>query len=323
MKRPWIYFINPILVVTNGSYRKMKQIGDYTYSAVFTASETATNPDDKAFFATLLSMLEPPVNAFDDVYTLWNAQQGLQKGKTRSLNDLLDDLRSTLIEDWDLAIQGVYRQGTPEYIALLPRHRTPFQTGKQLQRITSVGALSLAIGKDPKLQTLKADIDTFYDQLVAANNAQKGSKSTKNGSSAEVEADRVALCIVMYGVLGLMMNHYKETPEAIGQFFLMELLRDTEQTEFTHALKGGETRLALTHTFTEGETIQIADDGNTGLLAALVATKNSPMPDTAIAIKPGDVITLTPEQLGAKGNRFLMIKNMSATEAGDYVITLL
>ena len=301
MKRPWIYFINPFLIVTADSYRKMKQLGDYTNTAVSTAAEAATNPDDKAFFTQVQTMLEHPVDTYDDVYTVWTMNQGLQKGQTKGLNNLLDDLRSTMIQDWDLAIQNVYREGTPQYIALLPRHRTPYQTGKQQQRITVVGALSLAIGNDPKLQTLKADIDAFYDQLVLANKSQKGSKSTKTGSSTEVEADRVALCIVLYAVLGLMMNHFSSNPEAIAQFFLMEILRQSEQMEFTHDLKDGETRLAVTRTLEDDEPITIADDGNTGLQATLVANKTDPMPDTALQLAAGQVLPVTRDKLGAKG----------------------
>ena len=125
------------------------------------------------------------MQTYDDAYTIWLSQQGATKGQTQSLNDLLDQLRSEQIENWDLAIQNVYRQKTPQYIALLPRHRTPFQTGSQQQRITAVAALSMAIGTDAALQTLKADVDEFYDALITASNSQKGSKSTKSGSSTD------------------------------------------------------------------------------------------------------------------------------------------
>lgn len=322
MNRPWIYLINTFLVTTEDSYRKMKQIGDFTYAAVSAAADAATNPDDKALFTSILTMLQPPVDEYDQTYVTWLSQQGMQKGKTRSLTDLLNDLRGTQVQEWDLAIQNVYRQNTPPYIALMPRHRTPFQQGTQQERISAVGALSLAIGKDPKLQSLKASVDEFYDELVTANNSQKGSKSTKSGSSAELEADRITLGITLYGVLGLLMNHYQSTPAAIAPFFLIELLRNKEQTEWEHELKPGETRLALTHTFEPGQRIVIADKANTGLQVALVASKTDPMPADAYTLKPGEQESLLPEQLGAAGNRFLLIRNLNDLAKGDYHIVL-
>ena len=322
MPRPWIFMINPFLVATNSSYRAMKQVGDFTYAAISTAADAATDPIAREFFTSVKTLLEPPTEAYDHDYVTWLSLQGAQKGQTRSLNDLLDDLRGTDIQAWDRAIQNVYLPGTPPYIALLPRHRTPFQSGSQQDRITAVGALSLAIGTDPKLQTLKTTVNDVYDTLVIANNSQKGSKSTKSGGSAELEASRISLAIALYGALGLVMNYYKATPEAIAPFFLIQLLRDKEQTEFTHALNAGEQRLALTHTFEDGEMLTLADTGNTGLRAALVANKTDAMPDDAFTIGAGEQQTPSPGMLGKTGNRFLMIKNMSDTAKGDYKIGL-
>ncbi len=322
MTRPWIYLINTFLAVTADSYRAMKQIGDFTYAAVSTTAATATDPEKKTFFTSLQTTLQPPVDEYDSAYVTWLSLQGAQKGQTRSLTDLLDDLRGTEIQAWDRAIQNVYLPGTPQYIALLPRHRTPFQSGSQQDRITAVGALSLATGKDDKLKDLHDKINAFYDELVTANNSQKGSKSTKNGSSAELEADRVALSTELYGVLGLLMNYFKATPDAIAPFFLIELLRNREQTEWEHTLKGDELRLALTHTFAEGELITLGNPGNTDLQVALVANKTDAMPDGAFLLKAGDQQTISPDMLGKPDNRFLLVKNMSDTENGDYKIAI-
>jgi hypothetical protein len=281
----------------------------------------AGNPAELAFFTQLLQTLEPPVEAYDDAYTAWQSQQGTQKGQTKSLSDLLDSLRGNEIETWDLAIQQVYRQETPQYISLLPHHRAPFQSGRQQDRIAAVAALSLTLEKYPALQTLKVQIDAFYDSLVQANKSQKGSKSTKTGSSTEVETDRLALAAVLYGVLGLLMNHYKAKPDMLGSLFLLEVLRNKEQTEFHHDIAAGETRLALTHTFEEEDTLLVSS-GKTDLQLALVAHKNSPMPPDAYVLPASDTQPLAPSALGAAGNRFLIIKNVSATEKGAYTITI-
>ena len=326
MPRPWIFLINPFITVTTGSYRKMKQIGDYTLAAL-NANEPPTNPAVAATTATSISdivtMLTPLVADYDDAYAVWLSQQGMQKGQTQSLTDLLKQLSAQNIEDWDLAIQNVYRQKTPQYMALLPRHRTPFQTGSQQDRITAVGALSLAIGDDAALQTLKADVDSVHDALVAALNSQKGSKSTKGGSSSDVEAKRIALGTGLYGALGMLMYNFMESPETIGNFFLLEALRNKEQVSFSHDIKGGETSLVFTRTLDDGDQLSLENRGNTVLQVALVHEKNDAMPTGAFTLQPNEKETVSPDALGAKGNRFMIVKNMSATEKGAYTIEIL
>ena len=297
----------------------MKQIGDVTLAAI---AARAPTPPENDIFSELLTTLSPLVQAYDDAYAVWLQQQGATKGQTQSLNDLLDDLSSEKIEDWDLAIQNVYRQKTPQYIALLPRHRRPFQNGSQQQRITAVAALSLAIGSDAALQTLKADVDAFYNELTAANATQKGSKSTKSGTSTAVETDRIALGTALYGVLGRLMDFCKETPEAIADIIPVDALRNREQTIFQQDVNGGVTQLIFIRTLDDDDNLKCVNRGNTALQLALVHEKNDAMPETAYTLHPNEEELVTPEVLGAKGNRFLIVKNTSATEKGAFTITL-
>ncbi|MEP6465815.1 MAG: hypothetical protein ABJB05_05900 [Parafilimonas sp.] len=327
MTRSWIFLMNPFISVTNTSYRLMKQIGDYTLAAIAArmpqnapANAEATATTD--IFTQLFAILSPVVQAYDDAYTTWLSQQGTVKGQTKSLNDVLDLLSSQKIEDWDLAIQNVYRQHTPQYMALLPRHRTPFQHGSQQDKITAVGALSLAIGTDGALQTLKTDVDAFHDTLVNANAVQKGSKSTKSGNSTEVEADRIALGIELYGALGLLMQFYKKTPETIADIVPVDALRTHEQTLFKQDINGGEVKLVFTRKLEEDDHIKITDRGNTALQFALVPEKNDAMPAGAFTVQPNEAEVVTPAMLGAAGNRFLIVKNINATEKGSFTIEL-
>lgn len=99
--------------------------------------------------------LSPLSAAFNEAYQSWSTGKGLQKGKTTSLYSQFKLLSSQKIEDWDIAIQQVYKQNTPQYVSLLPNRRKPFQTGSQESRINAVGTLSEAIGADAALQNCK------------------------------------------------------------------------------------------------------------------------------------------------------------------------
>lgn len=320
MTRPWIYLINPFISATENSYRKAKNIGDYTLSALDAA---ARDQPPENIFNTLFVAFAPVAQQYGEAYANWQSRQGTQKGQTKLLNDLLDELRSEKIEAWDLAIQNEYRQETPQYIALLPRRRAPFQTGSQQDRITAVNALSITIGTDNALQTLKTEVDNFYDALMKANNTQKGSKTQKNNSSTDVETKRLALCTELYGVLGSLVVHFKETPEAVGDFFLLEELRSPEQTTYRHDIGGDETLLVFVRSFEEGEDIRLTNRGNTDLKFARVPQQTDTMPGTAFILPASQQTTVTANALGANDNRFLIVQNVNANEKGAYTVELM
>src|SRR6266487_1570469 len=110
MERPWIFLQNPFLSATNDSFRSCKKLGDFTIAAL-------TAPDTPPF-SDMHAELAPFSSTYNTAYTAWTAQRGMQKGKTSSLKDRLKALSSEKIENWDIAIQQVYKQGTPQYISL-------------------------------------------------------------------------------------------------------------------------------------------------------------------------------------------------------------
>ena len=56
-------------------------------------------------------------------------QQGTYKGRTELWDAKVADLSSLRIKQWDIAIQGVFLEGTGDYTILLPNGRGPFQKG--------------------------------------------------------------------------------------------------------------------------------------------------------------------------------------------------
>jgi len=315
MDRLWIFLINPFLTATAESYRRMKKLGDFSVAAL------AAHPG--APFTTLLAALSPLSTAFNDAYAAWITQMGTQKSKTSTLTSLLKTLRSEKAGDWDIAIQGIYKDGTERYIELLPRKRAAFQDGSQEDRINAIKSLLLAIGSDASLATLKTEIDAFYTQIKTAFSTQKGSKSVTNTNSTAVEAARIALCTEMYSVLGLLMSNFKNTPEAVGDFFDLQTLRSLEQEIFKSDIAAAETRLVLTHTFEAGEQLRIINRGNANIGFAKVKEKNDPLPTEFVTIKANDEAIIAIADLGDLSNRFLIAKNLSDTISSAYTVEML
>lgn len=316
MPRPWIFLINPFEVATEKSYRTAKKLGDYTTAALGAQS--------KPRFVDMFNEISPLSADFNNAYSTWTSQLGSQKGNSSSLATLLKQLSSQKIEDWDIAIQQVYKQNTPQYISLLPNRRKPFQNGTQETRINAVKSLSESIGTDEALATVKTDVDDFFTSITLVYTTQKGSISKSGNSSTNVELARKALCTGLYGILGQLMDYFKETPDAVSSFIDIETLRNLEQSVYKSNIKGGETLLVLTHTFEAGEKARFVNRGNTDLAFALVAEKKDAMPSAFVTITANNELITDASALGdIAANRFLIAKNLSATGQGAYTVQLL
>jgi len=316
MAKSWSFIENPFLNKTKRSYRKMKKLGEYTLAALLPHN-------GNAFFDGLIASLQPLVNAYNAAYNAWLVSRGAQKGKTMTVDELLKDLSGELIRRWDVAIQGVYPQNTPQYITLLPNRRTPFQNGSKQQRKAAVLALSTAIGADAALTSVKTQVDDFYEDLHDADTEQQGSLSTTGGNSDEVELARIELGIGMYGVMALLMNNYKETPEQVENFFDLETLRSKEQELFTGEIAPSATELVFTRTLAPTDSIRLQNLGETPLRFALLPEENDSIGAVYIEVAAGEEETVTAAQLGTvPGNRFLKVKNMSDIAGGAWEVEM-
>ena len=314
--RTWIYLLNPFITATNENYAAMKKISSFTFIAL---STKLADP----FFAALHTALQPFVGNFNKAHNKWLTEMGQQMGSSASLTQLLGQLRSEKIRDWDIAIQNVYKDGTPEYIALFPHHREPFQQGAQMKKLGAVEALETAIGNDADLAVVKADVVAFNTLLKAAYKAQKGKINTTTSNSADVEAARIALAMELYSTLGKLMAHFKENPEQVAIYFDLETIRNHQQKVFKGSLKGGELVLALTHTFAAGDNIKITNRGKTDLKVALLEEVNGTITTVFVTVAANSHKTYLSTDLGnIATNRYLKILNTSATEAGAYTVEL-
>ena len=201
MKKPWSFIENTFLNATANSYRLANRISLFHDAALKAAS---TDP----FFLALYTAFHPVHLAFVAAYNTWVAQGGMQKGKTKSLNDLLSQLRKEKISKWVGAIVQEYPKGSAGYLNLLPRDSGPFQTGTQSDKIAAVEALGEAMDGIQALSALKIEVDAFYLLLTQTIDSQKGSKSTTGDKSESVEAARIDMCNAQFANLGDLMKHF-------------------------------------------------------------------------------------------------------------------
>lgn len=313
-QRPWTYLVNPIISVTDGSYRLAVRVSNVHLEAL---KSKAGDP----FFDALILSYEPLNTELNETYSLWKAQGGSQLGQTLSLSNLLLLLKGTKIKQWDIAIQGVYDNTTQQYKSLLPHGRAIFQHGTQTDILTAVHTLAGVSAKFPALQTTSTDVASFYTQLQTAFDAQKKGITTTKTSSGAVEAARVAMCIGQYANLGALIQKYAADTHQVEPYFDLAALRDGSQVLFTGSIKPDTFKNILVHTFAPGDELKLSAEGSSINLQFYLAAQKEEAPNGTLVVVPaGQTLTAAASQLGAAGNRFLNVHNADGINKGEWTV---
>ena len=197
-------------------------------------------------------------------YTQWKSTVAAYHGATVNFEQLIAQLSSTMIEDFDIRIQVLFKRGTAQYAALLPNFRIPFQSGEYDERITALGTLSESLTGIVVLAAVKTDVDAFLLQLTTARDQQQGLEGLKQTLSEEVELARVTIAQAMYYTLGGLMQIFSANSIQIANFYDLETLRgsisDTADLIFDGFIGSGQIVNVLNPTVTQyvaGVTLRI------------------------------------------------------------------
>ncbi len=314
-QRPWIFTQNPFLNATENSFRLAIRISNTHLAAL---KKQVGDP----FFDALIASYEPLDTALNNAYNAWKTSNSAQQGETFSLNQLYRLLSSSKIRQWDIAVQNIYGQNTPQYKALLPKRREPFQHGSQTDRKTAVKTFSESLNGDAALAAVKTDVDNFYQQLSEVLSNQKGEKRSTSVSSQLVEKTRVAMCTGQYANLGALMQKYAETPEIIESFFDLAAIRSGAQVLFTGDTKPQEHENIFKHTFFANDTVRLENEGVTDLKFYLADSKNAPLNGTVVSVPAGETVTVPVTQLGNATNTFLNVHNPDNINKGEWKVEI-
>ncbi len=312
VQKPWAFTQNPFKNATSDSYKLADRISTYHNAALV---KMAGDP----FFDALITTYTPLHNDLVKAYNNWKAQGGTQQGETLQLNQLLD-LLSTKIKKWDITIQGLYDNTSPDYKKLLPNKRNPFQVGSQTQRIAAVASLGINLDGIVPLATLRTEVLDFEASLNTTLQAQKGNLSATKTESEAVEAARLAVCIAMYGNMGALMQKYAAMPESIDQYFDLAAIRSGAQLVFTGDTKPLQNENIFKHTFQANDKLELKNDGVTDLTFYLAAQKNDSPGANVITLQAGNAQTININTLGSLSNLFFNVFNADAINKGEWTV---
>lgn len=226
MELPWKYTSNTFLVQTVGTYKLMNIVlSDH----VARLGQTLPGGPDPVIIAQL-SRTQIVKSSWDAAYASWIAARGIYKGKTLAMTQKLADLSSLKVKQWDIAIQGSFLEGTPEYTQLLPNGRGPFQSGAYDLRLAEVKALQLRLANFAPLAALATTVGTYYTEMKTLRDAQQSQEGVVDTTSALTEVQRVAAAVILYKNLGGLMEKFADNPSRVEDFFDMNYLRDGAAT---------------------------------------------------------------------------------------------
>lgn len=218
----WHYVNNQFESATRGSFKRTNILNNDHMSKL---SSEGADPDIAALVARTL----PLSTTFSSRYSSQISAEASYKGHTALVDNLLRELSSEKIKQWDIQIQGQYLEGTPTYMMILPNRRQPFQEFAKDQRLSEVEALAERLLDYPALSATQTDVDNFATLLRTARDNQQQKEQLNAMAFDQLEVARKALCTMMYGNLGVLMDKYRDTPDMIENFWQLDLIRRTGQ----------------------------------------------------------------------------------------------
>ena len=215
----WSKLINFFISVTDGSHRKMYLLAtDHLHKL----QEMAVHDP---FLQDLLTFLLPFYNSFIAQYRKSNQDRILLAEKTADLSDMLVELSTNKIRQWDIQIQGVYDMRSNVYKRLLPDGRGPFQTNSYEMRIEAILSLAERLNLDPQLSALGQDVEAYGLQLQSLRMQQQGIKVYRSANSKALEEQRLELAKGLYAVFCRLKGHYYEELYEVEKFYKLHYFR--------------------------------------------------------------------------------------------------
>ena len=309
--------MNPILTVTEDSNILGIRISNKHDGALF-------NNTGNPFIAGLYASYHPIHVTYLGAYSTHSSKEGLQKGATNALGLLFDQLGFEKVNAWDAAIQIVFPKGSTGYLSLFPSGHYPFQQGTQQQRKAAASTLSITIGSNVDLETVKEDIDAFIVLLTDADTAQQSAFNAVGVAANDLETARIAMANEQYANLGAMMRQYKTNPSVAADYFDLVAIRKGKQIFFQNSVKKNSKKFIVQRTLTPDAELELTNIGDTTLRFYLSDKKTGIIGDVFVEIVPAEVKTVTASELGdVRADHFLMVFNPDLVNKGEFTVEFL
>ena len=281
--------------------------------------ESANDPQ----IAALYQIFSPVYQTFKQAYNDTFQKDAFYQGNTKIVESLFMELSSQKIRQWDIWIQNVYLDNTPQYLMLLSNGRGPFQTGGYEARINAIVALEANLVSFPPLANVLADVSVFRQKIEQARTTQQGMEKAAANTVKAVEDARIALAEVMHGVFGGLILRYYQNITQVETFYELKYLRTTGggSSNNTPALQShtiaANSRATFFGQLGAGDSITIKNTGTVAITCFTSNDVNGNAPVDALILQPNEEQTAYSDEL-SNGNGFswlILVNNDAAVSA--------
>ena len=314
----WYALRNTFDSVTKSSFKRMLIMSTDHHDKLLV--ESTNDPQ----IASLYQLFQPAYQAFKQAYNETFQKDAFYQGNTQIVESLFADLSSNKIRQWDIWIQNVYLDNTPQYLMLLPIGRKPYQSGSYEARINAVLALEANLGSFANLVNVLTDVKAFRLQLEQARTTQQGMEKGASNAVKAVEDRRVELAQVMQGVFGGLILRYYTNLAQVETFYELKYLRSSSSNDnsATPALQGhsigANSRATLFGQLTATDSITLNNTGSVPITCFTSNDVNATAPIDALVLQAGEQQTAFADEL-SDGNGFawLILMNTDAAVGGS------
>ncbi|NVN96044.1 MAG: hypothetical protein HXX18_12250 [Bacteroidetes bacterium] len=316
-KKLFRLFINCFLTLTVRNHKRMAKQSTTNYEAL--KSKQSTDSFIKELFLKTAPIYTTYHNLLGDLVST----KATKKGTVLSFNNYLKTLR-TKLKDWDIFIQGTYKEGTPEYVMLFPNGKSFILEGTQEQIVSKFTGFNNNVQSNPDLVTIKDEVNSYLKTLNIYYGSKNEKLSVTETSTTELDNAYDQMGKALYYNMLMLTAHFIDNPIEVEDYFDMTLLR-THEKEITEE----ESLLVSIPPATSKDSgFSIAETGKYLIMSRsnfslqfYGASTASELPKTRPReLVPGEEVEVSGAELGAPANRFLIFVNPSITATGEVEI---
>ncbi len=318
MTEQWFFLSNVFRLLAD---RSLQQFFKFSTTLISHLNHST----DDLFSAAMYNKLLPYFEEFDHAYNYKFSNKAKRKGNTKRLYQLLKEMRSQKVHIWDIGVQTVFINSTPDYIKIFPQGLSPLSLLPIEQRIMYLGNAIEMLAEYTQLNAVRNDMMQFYDMLTQARSTQVRRDGNLRESRNEVMQKAYLLSNEIYGVLGEFMTYYKDNPKRIEAYFPVNLLRKkksyTKQSIEIHQITINENEAKEAgFSFGPYNKFKVKNTGTIALSLYFLPDKDAAKPTKVILLHAGKSKTISIKTHATLKDRFFMIANLSDNQKGEVEI---
>ncbi len=313
----WSYLENPFASLAR---RSQKQFLLFTRDHRDKLQQWQTDPD----IAPLFQKVQNAYSNFEQKYADLSAVTGMYRTKTRVFENLIQELSAKKIKTWDIQVQVVYSDDSPEYAGIFPNRRGPFQGAAYDLRINSLMSFVNILGNYPLLANVQTDVQAFLAQIQQARTEQQGLENNEQVLRSELSDIINKLASEMFYVYAMLIAKYYTQVDKVENFYELKYLRSGTQSsdnQGTNYEVAPNNRVNLYQNELTANSYLVIK--NTGLVPITVYTSNdpnAPVPIDATIIQPNDTLNGIYAEALSDGNGYsgLIVANNDNTNKAKF-----